>query len=175
MEGITQDDVLEILKMVEESEFDELHLEIGELKLVVNKSRAKNAVAFRPASRDEQTLQSESIEKPETVTKEEKPDVTSGPGQDDTGLVAIKSPMLGTFYASPKPGAPPFVKVGQKIKEDDTVCIIEVMKLFSTVKAGVRGRIARILAENTQMVEYNQPLFLVEEEKKGRKKAGGVS
>jgi biotin carboxyl carrier protein len=71
--------------------------------------------------------------------------------------------MLGTFYRAPKPGAPPFVDVGQDITADDTVCIIEVMKLFNAVKAGVSGRIAKICAKDGEMVEYQQTLFLVEE------------
>ena len=70
--------------------------------------------------------------------------------------------MLGTFYRAPKPGAPPFVEVGQWVSEEDTVCIIEVMKLFSTIKAGVRGRIERISAEDGQMVEFHQALFWVD-------------
>ena len=80
--------------------------------------------------------------------------------------------MLGTFYSAPKPGAPPFVEIGQLVREDDTVCIIEVMKLFNTVKAGLQGRIIKILAENAQMVEYQQTLFLVEEVSDGKKPKG---
>jgi biotin carboxyl carrier protein len=72
--------------------------------------------------------------------------------------------MLGVFYRSPKPEAPPFVEVGQFVGNDDVVCIVEVMKLFNMVRAGVRGRIAKICAENAQLVEYNQVLFLVEKE-----------
>jgi biotin carboxyl carrier protein len=70
--------------------------------------------------------------------------------------------MLGTFYRTPKPGSPPFVEVGAEVREEDPVCIIEVMKLFNTVRAGVQGRIARICAEQGQLVEYQQDLFLVE-------------
>jgi acetyl-CoA carboxylase biotin carboxyl carrier protein len=76
--------------------------------------------------------------------------------------------MLGTFYRAPKPDAPPFVEVGQFITNDDVVCIIEVMKLFNMVRAGVRGRIAKICAENTQMVEYQQVLFWVENTEEGK-------
>ena len=78
------------------------------------------------------------------------------------GLVAINAPMLGTFYRTPKPGAPPFVEVGTMVGKDDPLCIIEVMKLFNTVKAGVQGRIAQICAEQGQLVEYQQILFLIE-------------
>ena len=88
---------------------------------------------------------------------------------EEEGFFAIKSPLLGTFYRSPKPGSPPFVKEGQFVNEDDSVCIIEVMKLFNTVKAGVRGRIVKACADNSQMVEYQQTLFLVEEGEEGER------
>jgi acetyl-CoA carboxylase biotin carboxyl carrier protein len=90
------------------------------------------------------------------------------------GAILIQAPVLGTFYRSPKPGAPPFVEVGQRVTEDDVLCIIEVMKLFNTVKAGVRGRIAKILAENGQMVEFQQPLFLIQPDPEKEGKAPGA-
>ena len=83
----------------------------------------------------------------------------------EEGLVPIKSPILGTLYVSPKPGDPAFVEVGSIVEEKDTVCIIEVMKLFTSIMAGVRGRIAKICAEDGQMVQYDQVMFLVEPEK----------
>ena len=83
---------------------------------------------------------------------------------EEEGLIPIKSPLLGIFYRSPKPGAPPFVEVGNSVTEDDTVCLVEVMKLFNTVKAGVKGRILKICAENNDMVEFNQTHFLIEPE-----------
>jgi acetyl-CoA carboxylase biotin carboxyl carrier protein len=89
--------------------------------------------------------------------------------EEEDGLLPIRAPMLGTFYRAPKPGAPPFVQVDQSIEEEDTVCIIEVMKLFNTVKAGVRGIIKKICVEDAQMVEYQQTLFLVEEVAESKK------
>ena len=72
--------------------------------------------------------------------------------------------MMGTFYRSPKPGDPVFVEEGQIVNEDTTICIIEVMKLFSTIHAGMKGRIVKICAEDSQLVEYDQVLFLIEPE-----------
>ena len=90
---------------------------------------------------------------------------TGTPDEADTeGLVPVKSPMMGTFYKSPKPGDPAFVEVGQVVDKDTTVCIIEVMKLFSTIHAGMKGRIVKICADNSQLVEYDQVLFLIEPE-----------
>jgi acetyl-CoA carboxylase biotin carboxyl carrier protein len=80
---------------------------------------------------------------------------------EDAGLVAIKSPMVGTFYGSPSPEAKAFVAVGTKINEDTDVCIIEAMKVFNNIKAECHGTIAKILVTNGQTVEFGQTLFLV--------------
>ena len=77
------------------------------------------------------------------------------------GLSSIKAPMLGTFYRGPAPGSPPYVEVGTFVKEDDTVCLLEVMKVFNSVNAGVRGYIVKICAESGDLVEYGQTLFLI--------------
>jgi acetyl-CoA carboxylase biotin carboxyl carrier protein len=73
----------------------------------------------------------------------------------------VKSPMVGTFYRSPGPGKPAFVEVGQAVKSDQTVCIIEAMKLLNEIECGFEGTISEILVENGQPVEYGQPLFVV--------------
>ncbi len=80
---------------------------------------------------------------------------------EDAGLVARKSPMVGTFYAAPSPDAKPFVSVGTSVSEDTDVCIIEAMKVFNNIKAECRGTIAKILISNGQTVEFGQTLFLV--------------
>lgn len=80
------------------------------------------------------------------------------------GLHAVRAPNLGTFYRSPKPGAAPFVEVGQSVEIETEVCIIEVMKLFTAVRAGARGTVRQILVNDAEMVEFNQPLILIEPE-----------
>ncbi|MBC7783001.1 MAG: acetyl-CoA carboxylase biotin carboxyl carrier protein [Burkholderiales bacterium] len=80
---------------------------------------------------------------------------------DDEGLVAIKSPMVGTFYARPSPDAKNFVQVGTVVNEESDVCIIEAMKVFNNIKAEVRGTVTRIVAEDGKPVEFGQVLFLV--------------
>ena len=74
----------------------------------------------------------------------------------------VKSPMVGTFYRSASPGAKPFIEVGSQIKEGDTACIIEAMKILNEIEADKTGTIVKILAENGQAVEYGQPLFEIE-------------
>lgn len=75
---------------------------------------------------------------------------------------AVKSPMVGTFYRSASPGAKPFVELGSVVKEGDTICIIEAMKILNEIEADKSGTITKILSENGQAVEYGQPLFIIE-------------
>ena len=81
---------------------------------------------------------------------------------DDSKYVAIKSPMIGTFYRKPSPDKPLFVNVGDSVKEGQTVCIIEAMKLFNEIESEVSGTIVKVLVEDNAPVEYDQPLFLVD-------------
>ena len=81
---------------------------------------------------------------------------------ETAGLIPVESPMVGTFYRAPAPGAEPYVKEGDLIQKGTVVCIIEAMKLMNEIEAEVKGRIARILAENGQPVEFGQRLFLIE-------------
>ena len=74
----------------------------------------------------------------------------------------VKSPMVGTFYRSSSPGAKPFVEVGDVVKEGDTICIIEAMKILNEIEADKSGTVSKILCENGQAVEYGQPLFIIE-------------
>lgn len=80
---------------------------------------------------------------------------------DDAGLVAIESPMVGTFYASPGPDKPPFMSVGSSVGPDTTVCLVEAMKIFNEIKAERSGTVAKILVKSGQPVEFGQKLFLV--------------
>jgi len=82
--------------------------------------------------------------------------------QAAAGHVTIEAPMVGTFYRAPSPEADPYVKEGDTVKEGQVLCIIEAMKLMNEIESRVHGRIAKILVENGQPVEYGQPLFLVE-------------
>ena len=75
---------------------------------------------------------------------------------------AVKSPMVGTFYRSASPGAKPFVEVGDVVKEGDTICIIEAMKILNEIEADKSGTISKLLCDNGQAVEYGQPLFLID-------------
>lgn len=159
---LTEDEVFQILKFLEESRFDELNLEMGDLKLHVRKSgrpggTGGECVALTSTQRVQETP-SVGTDVRERVAMKAPEEVAPIPQE---GLSSIKSPMLGTFYRGPAPGSPPYVEVGTFVKEDDTVCLLEVMKVFNSVNAGVRGYIVKICAESGDLVEYGQTLFLI--------------
>jgi len=179
MGSIDHDDLIQILEIVGQSDIDEFRLELGELKLFLKKSSAAHADRASGMPVPERTETASLTEKSEPPEERTTSSGASGKvlpetgGETDspesakvTGYTAIKAPLLGTFYRAPKPGAPPFVTEGQSVTEDDTLCIIEVMKLFNTVKAGIKGTIKEICAEDGQLVEFDQTLFWVEENPK---------
>lgn len=84
------------------------------------------------------------------------------PVTEDTNTVVIKSPMVGTFYEASSPDTPPFIKVGDRIGAEKTVCIVEAMKVFNEIPAGVSGQVVAILVENGAPVEFGQPLIKVD-------------
>lgn len=78
------------------------------------------------------------------------------------GMLVVRAPNLGTFYKAPKPGAPPYVEIGDKVEPDTEICVIEVMKLFTPVRAGVAGIVRKVFVNDTELVEFDQPLFMIE-------------
>ncbi|HEU4345421.1 MAG TPA: biotin/lipoyl-containing protein [Candidatus Binatia bacterium] len=158
---LTEDDVLHILKLIDESKFDYFQLEVGDLKITVSKgdpipiaSASPQAAVSRAPSPGTRDAPRTTGPAPQTEPPKATPSVAEG-------LLPVTAPLLGTFYVAPEPGAPPFVQVGSAVTEDTTVGLIEVMKVFNSVRANVRGVIAELVAQNGQFVEYGQTLFLV--------------
>ena len=87
---------------------------------------------------------------------------SASPSAEDTRMVVVKSPMVGTFYQASSPESPPFVKVGDRIGPEKTVCIVEAMKVFNEIPAGVSGQVVAVLVENGAPVEFGQPLIKVD-------------
>jgi acetyl-CoA carboxylase biotin carboxyl carrier protein len=159
--ALTEEDVLQILKLIESSNFDFLQLEMGDLKLTVSKHGGVASVASaQPAPAPAATPAPPP--QPAAQPAPAKPAPTRVVARE--GTVPIKAPMVGTFYTTPSPGAPPFVKAGDRVEKESTVGLIEVMKVFNAVTAGVAGTIVEICVENGQFVEYGQTLFLVSPE-----------
>jgi len=165
---LTNDDVLEILRIIDESGYDEVRIESGDFKLHVCKHGS--AVATRFEERTESRTPERTQPRPEPTRAAVKSDALSASASQreeeeiPAGLIAIRAPMLGTFYRAPSPGAKPFVEVGDKVAPHDTVCLVEVMKLFNSIKAGASGVVVKFLVENGAMVEHGQPLLLIEHE-----------
>jgi acetyl-CoA carboxylase biotin carboxyl carrier protein len=151
---LSDEDVREILRIIDESELSELRIQTEGFSLhVVKGDHASTELAPpRPPAPPQQQASS-------TGTKEAEPPAADA---DSDGLDTIASPMLGTFYRAEAPGKPPFVEVGSRVEPDTIVCIIEVMKMMNSVPAGVSGTIAEVIPDNAELVEYGQPLFRVQ-------------
>ena len=154
---LSEDDVLHILKLIDESHFDYFQLEVGDLKITVSKGEP---IPLTPAAQTTAAAPAAATAPrpgPVPAAKPEAPKAAAIP----PGMAPITAPILGTFYVAPEPGAPPFVKVGETITEDTTVGLIEVMKVFNSVRSGVRGVVTELVVQNGQFVEHGQTLFLV--------------
>ena len=152
MSGLTRSDIDDILKLIDGSDFDELKLEMGDVKLELRRRGAAPAaapVASAPANAPTPTPAPAAAAVPAPV-------VASGGGSE------VPAPLLGTFYHAPKPGAAPFVKVGDTVTEDSVIGIIEVMKLMNQVTAGIAGTVTEIVAANGALVEHGQPLLRIQ-------------
>jgi acetyl-CoA carboxylase biotin carboxyl carrier protein len=163
----SEDDVFDLrrlkklVQMMEQNELHELDLRQGEMRIRIRRGAeglpqivtmpAAGSAAASPAAKKAAAPASP----PEAVE-----------AADDAKLHVIKSPMVGTFYSSPEPGKPTFVKVGDRVGPETTVCIVEAMKVFNAIPADCSGTIVAVLLDNEQPVEYNQPLFKVDTGKK---------
>ena len=151
---LTQEDVQTILKIIDEMGDRDIHLEIGELKLHVTRGGEAAPAVSAPSA-------------PAPAAARARPAVTAAPpagrasAEVPAGQVAVRAPTIGTFYRAASPGARPYVEIGDRVGPDDTVCVFEVMKLFSSLKAGITGAVAAILVANESLVEQDQPLILI--------------
>ncbi len=131
---LTPEDVKEILRLVDSSQFDEFELETP--RLTIRFRRGEPALPERAAE-------------------------PAPAGEPPQGLLDVTAPMVGTFYRAPGPGEPPFVEVGSPVEHGTQVCILEVMKLMSAVAAGVRGVVAEVCCTNGAAVAYGDVLFRI--------------
>ena len=140
--ALTDDDVREILRLIDESDVQELRVETAAFSLHVVRG---------------------DVSAPEFASPTPRAPAPSPPTAD-AERHAIAAPMIGTFYRAPAPGAAPFVAVGTAVEAETVVCLIEVMKMMNPVPAGVSGTIVEVCAENAELVEPGAPLFLVDVE-----------
>ncbi len=148
------DDIRKLIKMLEESDIDEIEVTRWGRKVRVSKGN--------PNARTNRRTQVQIGEAPATAEAEPKAGDRAAESIQD--VVEVKSPMVGTFYRAPTPEADPYVVEGSEVKAGQVLCIIEAMKLMNELESEYNGKIAKILVENAQPVEYNQTLFLLEEQ-----------
>jgi|TARA_B110000014_G_C20098292_1_gene576032 acetyl-CoA carboxylase biotin carboxyl carrier protein len=167
MKKMNLEDIQELIKFVAKSGATEVDLEIDNIKISI-KSPAKKRrgevdvptiIHQAPAQIVTQAPVSVPADTPPIETAPEK---EVGNEEDNSNYVAIKSSMIGTFYRSSSPENPSFVNVGDTIKEGDTICIIEAMKLFNEIESEVSGTIIKVLVDDATPIEFDQPLFLVD-------------
>ena len=143
-----------LIDLVSESNVSELEITEAEGKVrIVKGGGAMPMVAYGPAQMAAPMVQSAPAAAPVAAVPAA-PAVPSGH--------VVKSPMVGTFYRSPSPGAKPFVEIGSQIKEGETICIIEAMKILNEIEADKSGTVVQMLSDNGEAVEYGQPLFVIE-------------
>ena len=151
---LSPDDVRDVLKALDSSGLDELHLELADLTLTVRREGAAGWTA------EQRVLRRPVVEggaEPAAAVEPDAPGAAVG-----AGLVAVHPPLLGTFYRAPKPGAPPFVDVGDRVHEETVVGVIETMKMMTPVHAGVRGTVVEFRAVNGVFADADAVLLVVD-------------
>ena len=142
--------IKKLIELLEESGIEELEIQEGEESVRISRGSRHAAPVYAPQP-------SAPAPAPAAPAPE-----AAAPAQDDTPSGhMVRSPMVGTFYRAPAPDAKPFVDVGDKIGPNDTLCIIEAMKMLNQIEAEVSGEVSEVLVENGQPVEFDQPLFVV--------------
>nr|WKN39420.1 acetyl-CoA carboxylase biotin carboxyl carrier protein [Tunicatimonas sp. TK19036] len=169
---MTASEIQSLLDFIATSGLDEVQIETGEIKLKVKKNISpkvrqnfihSSGVPAMPSDATGLVANTPPAYTTEPVrTSSESSTSQDSTAQDNSKYVAIKSPMIGTFYQAPNPETGPFVQVGDKVSKGQTVCIIEAMKLFNEIEAEQSGTIVEILVEDSSPVEFDQPLFLID-------------
>jgi acetyl-CoA carboxylase biotin carboxyl carrier protein len=160
----TYDDLLQIVQLIQSgSRFSEFRLRSGDIEVEIRRANGAPGSAAQPATAPhpaepvggEVTLEPAGAALRVPHARREAPALPPG-------AVLVRAPMVGTFYRSPAPGAPPFVEPGSRVAADTMVCIIEVMKLMNSIDAGVAGVVTHVLVDDAEPVEYGQPLIAID-------------
>jgi acetyl-CoA carboxylase biotin carboxyl carrier protein len=153
-------DVVEILQTLDEFGYQRFRFEQGDVRLEVDATGTSDAPPPALAQRIPTAETVEPAVAAEEPVAAPTAEMTTAPPRE--GLVSVDSPMTGTFYRASSPSTPPFVEVGNIVAADDTVCLVDVMKLFNSIPAGVAGTVVDICAENEAQVKAGQPLMWIE-------------
>lgn len=163
-------EITEIIKLISDSHLSEFKMKDGEFELSVKtdkyqrKTKESSQIIQLPSapapSQKSVEVVTNAPDFPQEAAKSAEP--APAPASDDSKLLQIKSPMVGTFYRSSSPDKPPFVKVGDQIEKGAVVCIVEAMKLFNEIESEISGKVVKVMIEDAAPVEYDQVLFLVD-------------
>ncbi len=149
-------DIQQLIKFVAKSGVREVKIESKDLKIGIKTSSGAKPVVYKegPTVVPQTNISQTSEAKPHQVLENKK--------EEETNLLTITSPIIGTFYRKPSPDKPNFVETGDVISEGDVLCVIEAMKLFNEIETEFSGKIVKILVDNASPVQFDQPLFLID-------------
>ena len=166
MKKMKLEEIQELIKFVAKSGATEVDLEFEGMKISIKsppkKRRGQTEEPIAIVQQPTQIVAAPAPAPTTPVAAQPPAESKEEPATDDSKLITIKASMIGTFYRASSPDKPPFVNVGDEIKEGDTICIIEAMKLFNEIESEVSGKIVKVLVDDTTPVEFDQPLFLVD-------------
>ena len=159
-------EIQNLIKFVAKSGASEVKLEMGDVKITIRTGKTdengeKTIIQQLPAMPVATQQQAVPVAAPETPAPAETSD-KSAAAEEDSNLVVVKSPIIGTFYRKPSPDKPVFKEVGDSVAVGDVLCVIEAMKLFNEIESEVSGKIVKVLVDDASPVEFDQPLFLVD-------------
>lgn len=156
--------VKKLLDLISESEVDEVSIEEGDFKLKVKKkAEAPPATVHYQAPPQQQSAQPQP-QAPAASPAPAESEKSSGKESSEPDGEVVKSPIVGTFYEAPSPDSDPFVKVGDHIQKGDPLCIVEAMKIMNEIEAEFSGTVQKIIVEDGQPVEFDQPLFIIKKD-----------
>lgn len=160
--ALTHKNVSDILKIVDESDIEELILDIDGAKLVIRRGAAATAATAQPAAAPVAAQPAVAATAPAALPRQSAVPAKPAAAARTDGKLEVRAPMVGTFYRRPSPQDPPFVEVGARVKKGDTLCLIEVMKLYTTLESPRDGTVVEIAAENAALVEHDAVLFVID-------------
>lgn len=162
MSNPTQEDIENLIELFKRSDWQEMHLKTDTLDVFLSNDSSALAPAAQSAQASASAVPVATLASGGPAPAADAPAPAPAAATIPDGMVAVHAPNLGTFYRAPKPGAPPYVEVGQTVSAGSEVCLIEVMKLFTPVKAGVDGVVREVRVSDGDMVEYQQVLVIIE-------------
>ncbi len=162
MKDMTVEEISALIRTFDESDWKELALQVDDFRVFLSRDPDSAGAPWLAPAPSHSPAGQPAAQPAPTATEVSGAAAVSAPDQVPDNCVVVQAPNLGIFYRAPKPGALPYVEPGAAVDEETEICLIEVMKLFTPVHAGVRGTVRHICVEDGDMVEHGQPLFYIE-------------